>query len=177
MKENNMDNPSKVRHIADHEVTGKDLVAEKPFKINEENSRRFVRLEISAPMSLSKLKDVLGGFWPQQDGPALKGIILNISAGGALVELEHALNEGDIVSMYFQLQEGTTLEGVLGLVKRCDPDSEVCLTGIEFVTRQRLSDLLSQAEMDMLPNDLNDFTGAIRETLGQYVSRRAVEAS
>jgi len=164
-----MKDTSKVRFVSDVDMDEKDIKGRKPFKVSSENQRRFVRLEISSPMWLKKLKDVFGNFWPDQGGPVIDGTILNISGGGVLVELGEPVNEGDIVSMCFTLQGEESLESVLGLVKRSDVEDDFCLVGIEFVDRRRLRDLLSQGELDILSTEFSDFGESVKDCLQKYL--------
>ena len=144
----------------------------KRFKVQKEDKRRFVRLQISSPMAMRKIRQAGGEFWPNGEKHVIDGIILNISAGGVLVELEQSVDEGDIVSMRFTLQEDEKVDNVLGLVKRTDVDSGTFLVGIEFITRQRLYDLMSEREIELLPESLNGFDERIRQVVNKYVDQR-----
>ncbi|MDZ4724401.1 MAG: PilZ domain-containing protein [candidate division Zixibacteria bacterium] len=141
----------------------------KPFRLEQENTRRFIRLDISSPMSLIKLKDEFGNFRPNGDWHVVNGSILNISVGGVLTELDQSVSTGDIVSMTFTLQEVESLQNVLGVVKRADLEDGVCLAGIQFISRSQLSDILSQAQMDILPKSLVNFNDGVKELLKKYI--------
>jgi c-di-GMP-binding flagellar brake protein YcgR len=164
-----MKTDSKTKHIKD--VTPETAVykARRPFKVSQEEKRRFIRLEISSPMSLKRIKDREGHYWAQGDWQLIQGLILNISAGGILVDLDQALEEGDVVSMNFTLQNVEGLDNILGFVKRVDIDTDGCLAGIEFVTREHLVDYFSQAEMDMLGSEYTNFDTSVRQVLSRYV--------
>jgi len=164
-----MKNKSKTKFISDLNISEKNFKARKPFKINRENQRQFVRLEISTPMTLRKIKDIFGNFWPSEEENSVAGDILNISGGGVLVDLDQPLNEQDIVSMRFSLQDVKALDNVLGLVKRVEHDDNCYLTGIEFVTYQQLEDRLSSAELKLLDNNFDDFSHRITDVLKQYI--------
>lgn len=157
------------RFVHDVEATDPGVGARRPLRIEQENRRRYVRLEIVSPMWLRRLKDAFGNFTPTEAEPELSGEILNIGAGGVLVELAQPLNEGDIVAMRFRLEGLESLDNVLGLVKRCDHDGAVCLTGIEFVTREHLRDRLSAAELDLLGERAADFNEGVRRVLARYL--------
>jgi hypothetical protein len=153
----------------------KDVAAEagmvsvrKPFRIEAEDKRRFIRLVISSPMSMKKIRDTAGNYWPEGDWHVIHGMILNISAGGVLVELDQAVEEGDVVSMQFTIQEVEGLDNVLGLTKRVDIDPEGCLAGIEFITREQLSDHFSQGEMELLSETYTNFDDSVRQVLNRY---------
>ena len=98
--------------------------------------------------------------------------MLNISAGGVLVDLNEAINSGDIVSMHFILQDVEPLDDILGLTKRVEQSEEGCLTGIEFLARERLEDMLSGAEIDLIEGNYTDFGESVRGVLKQYMYRQ-----
>jgi len=164
-----MKTKEKVKFVKDVETENTEFAARKPFRVNRENKRRFIRLQISSPMTMKKIKDAVGNFWPEGDWHMINGTILNISAGGVLVDIDQPLLEGDVVCMYFTLQDVECLDNVLGLVKRVDGENGFFLAGIEFITRDYLNDLFSGGELEMLPNDLNNFDNSVREVLNKYV--------
>jgi len=73
--------------------------------------------------------------------------------------------------MRFILQDVEKLDNVLGLVKRVDPDGEGCLVGIEFISRENLKDMLSQAEIDLLSENISGFEATVQQVLGRYLYR------
>ncbi len=164
-----MNDSTKVKFVNDVEVEQSELRARKPFSLKRDNQRRFIRLEIASPMSLRKIKDIFGNFWPQEQVYSVAGNILNISPGGVLIETEEPLNEADIVAMRFTLQDQKTLEHVLGVVKRVDRDEDIYLTGIEFVNRDHLADTLTRGELDLLSNRLDDFQHSVQDVLKSYL--------
>ena len=99
-----MKNSQNIKYVKDVATGEGQRSASGPFRMKQENERRFVRLEISSPMSLKRLKDIEGGFEPGSDWHVIHGTILNISAGGVLTELDQAVSEGDVVSMHFTIQ-------------------------------------------------------------------------
>lgn len=157
-----------------HEIpaTADTITVQRPFKLETDKRRRFIRLEISSPMSLDRIKSSDGGFSPEGNGQTINGTILNISAGGVLLDLDQSLNEGEIVLMSFTLQEVERLENVLGLVKRIDNDTDGIIVGIEFLSSKRLADLLSQAELDLISERITSFDNGIKALLDRYISRR-----
>jgi len=159
----------KVKYVHDVTAKEKELAVRKPFRMNRDNQRRFIRLEISSPMTINKIKDAVGNFWPEGDWHLINGMILNISAGGVLVEVDQPLLEGDVVSMSFTLQDVECLDNVLGLVKRVDGEDGFFLAGVEFITREYLEDLFSRGELDLLPEDLSNFNESVRNVLNKYV--------
>ena len=173
-----MTQKSKTRFIHDVSTTETDIIVQRPFKLERDDMRRFVRLEITSPMSLNKIRDTAGNFWPQGDRHAIHGHILNISGGGVLVEVDQQLDEGDVVIMRFTLQEVESLDWVLGLVKRSDLDESSYLVGIEFITRESLADLFTRAQLDLLPAQLHDFNESVHLMLNKYIrSQRSAAAS
>lgn len=163
----------KTRHVTDV-VAEEDVVrARRPFKVSKEDQRRFIRLEIASPMSMQKVKDGTGNYWPQGDWHIINGMILNISAGGVLLDLDQAVDEGDIVSMHFTLQEVEGLDRILGKVKRTDMVPEGCLAGVEFVTKEFLLDYFSQAEMDLLGDNHTNFDASVRRVLNKYIYKES----
>ncbi len=164
-----MTHRGRTRFIQDVATQERAVTGGTRFKVQKEDKRRFVRLEISSPMAMRKIRQAGGEFWPTGERHVIDGVILNISAGGVLVELDQSVDEGDIVSMRFTLQEQETVDNVLGLVKRTDVDSGTFLVGIEFINRERLYDLMSQNEIDLLPENLSGFNERIRQVLDKYV--------
>lgn len=153
--------------------TTESVRVRKPFKVSHENQRRFVRIKISAPMSLQKIKDTDGGFWPEGEWHVANGTVLNISAGGVLVDLDQAVTTGDIVVMQFTLQEVEPLEHILGRVKRADRDESGCLAGIEFISREYLQDHFSEAEIELMGGRPTSFDESVRAALNRYVRNGA----
>jgi hypothetical protein len=169
-----MNSTQRTKFVREVDTETDELTVKKPFKVERDEKRRFIRLEISSPMSMKRIKDTTGGYWPQGENRVIEGTILNISAGGVLVDLQEMVEEGDVVAMHFTLQEVETLDDVLGLVKRVDPDAEAVTAGIQFITRDYLSDLFSQAEMDLLPKRYGNFDDSVRQVLNRYFEREIV---
>jgi len=145
------------------------LAVKKPFKLSLEQKRRFIRLEISEPVQMSILKDENDGFWPEGNGPDYTGSILNLSAGGVLIMTEAPLREGMIILMTMSLQDVEVIDNVIGLIKRVDDDSDERLVGVEFISRERLTDLLSHSEIELLHDDILSFDDQLKKTLNKYV--------
>lgn len=171
-----MNDTPRTRFINDVEVTDKHWQIRKPFKVSQDNQRRFIRLEIATPLMLRKVRDIFGNFWPTQDEYQVDGEILNISPGGVLAELNQPLNENDIVALRFSLQETEIVDNILGLVKRVDNDEDTYLTGIEFITREQLEDRLSEAEMELLSDELGSFDNRVNEVLQRYLVARTPQS-
>jgi hypothetical protein len=166
-----MESNTHTRFVADVDMQGTNIRIRSPFQLHRSEQRQFVRLEISSPMSLRKIKDIAGGFWPGGDSYPIDGTILNISAGGVLVEIDEPLSEGDLVAMRFTLREGETLNNVLGVVKRVEADDGTFLVGAEFVDRTHLRDKLTHGELELLSEQPADFTQSVRDVLEKYIYR------
>ena len=54
-----MKNAEKVRFVSEVDIGDKQVEVKKPFKMDEDNQRRFIRLEISAPVWMKSVKDCL----------------------------------------------------------------------------------------------------------------------
>ncbi|MEW5924018.1 MAG: PilZ domain-containing protein [Candidatus Zixiibacteriota bacterium] len=145
-----------------------------PFRIEKDEKRRFIRLEITDPLSYSVLKDREGSFWPEIDGPSYTGSILNISAGGVLVLSDAPLQEGTLVVIRMMLQGVEVINNVIGIVKRAESDEGEWLIGIEFITRESLRDYVSAAEYELIPKDVSSFDEHLRTVLNKYISERKV---
>lgn len=149
------------------------IKARRPLKVTDQDKRRFVRLEITKPMAIRRIKDAFGNYWAEGDQEN-HGTLLNLSAGGVLIEVEEPLNEGDVVGMRFVVPDVEPLDGVLGLVKRCELDEDVHLVGVQFVNREQLKDMLTEAEMTLLDGKFSEFQQTVREVLNNYLYREQV---
>ena len=145
-----------------------------PFKLEKDEKRQFIRIEITDPLGYSILKDRAGSFWPKGDGPAYTGSILNISAGGVLIIGQAPLQEGTLVIIKMNLQGVEVIKDVIGIVKRSEQDENDWLVGIEFITRESLVDYMTAAEFDMIPEDVRSFNEHLQDILNNYVSRMRV---
>lgn len=155
--------------------TGENVVGVRPpFKLTKDKQRRYIRLEISEPMTFSVLRDRTDGFKPQADGLELQAAILNISAGGVLLTTKTPLDEGTFLVMNMTLQDMETIDNVIGVVKRADRDEDEWLVGIEFISREYLVDHFSAAELGLLSTGLDSFDERLKTTLNKYVYYRKV---
>lgn len=150
-------------------ATTVDFEVRPPFKIMDDNRRRFIRIDIGEPVRYRAIKAADGGFWPDGDGPEGDGELLNISAGGMLVFVTEPVLENSILSMTLQLEGCEPIDNILGKVKRVEIDAGGYLVGIESITRERLADNLGRAEIDQLPTVLASFTERLRLLLNDYV--------
>ncbi len=166
-----MKHATRTKYFSDIDVHERQQQSRRPFRVEQDNQRRFVRLEISSPIALKKVKDSLGGFWPEGTTYAIDGTILNVSPGGVLIETEQPLGEHEIVAMRFTLQGDEVLEHILGMVKRSEKMDDFYLSGIEFINRGHLEDKLSQGEIDMLSDKLVNFQEMVQQVLARYITK------
>ncbi len=154
---------------------GENVVSVKPpFQLMHDQQRRYIRLEISEPIAYAVVKNNSGGFWPQGDGPAYDGRILNLSAGGVLLTSADPVEEGSLLVIRMKLQDVEILDNVIGLVKRSDGGDGDWLIGVEFLSSDQLQDRLSSAELDMIVADIAPFDIRLREVLAKYVYHKRV---
>jgi hypothetical protein len=126
------------------------------------NTRRYLRLPIATPTVVRYLNGdpatrtfILSG--------RVSGTLLNLGAGGALVLCEHAPQPGELTTLELSLSDQYSFGGVLGKVKRVEPDEEGgFLVGIEFGT---LASLAVERADWQLPPGVVRFDSAFREAL------------
>jgi hypothetical protein len=167
-------NRNDVKIVADS-VVGPDAVSVRPpFKMRKDGLRRYIRLEISEPVTFTVLKDKNGRFSPGGERPIYSGSILNISAGGALLISENPAEEGTVIFLQMSLQGIEILDHIVGVVKRAEMDAGDWLIGVEFVSRDGLSDLMSEAEIAVLPENAASFDERVKAVLNKYIFYRKV---
>jgi len=164
----------RLKIISDVEAGANVVSVKKPFKLIHEQTRRYIRLEISEPVTFSVLKDNEDGFWPDGDGASYQGGILNISAGGVLIVSTEPVGEGSLVLLKMSLQDIEVLDHIIGLVKRIDESDGEWLIGVEFIARERLNDVLSRGELDVLNAKIASFDEQLQKTLNKYVYYRRI---
>lgn len=149
-----------------------DFEVKPPFEIMEDNRRRFIRIDFKEPISFTALKSADGTFWPDGDGPHGTGEILNISAGGILMFTDEPVLENSLLSMSVTIEDCNEIDNILGLVKRSEIDSGGYLVGIESITREKLFDMLSEKEIELISGDVASFTERLRSLLNNYIYSR-----
>jgi len=167
-------NDPRLKIISDIEAGDNVLSVKRPFKLYQDEKRRYIRLEIAEPIDLSILKDDVEGYWPEGDGPNYKGSILNLSAGGVLVISDSPVKEGMLVLLKIYLQDIEVLDNIIGLVKRVDDDDTERLIGIEFISREYLKDVFSSSEIEFLPDNVASFNEQLKKALNKYVYYKRV---
>ncbi len=160
---------SRTKIISEIETGDNVVSVKKPFKLYKDRSRRYIRLEISEPISFLILRDREGGFRTRPDGQTYNGSILNVSAGGVLITSETPLEEGSLLIMKMNLQEVEVIDKIVGMVKRADADGDEWLIGIEFISREYLVDHFSSAELELIPREVASFDERLKKTLNKYV--------
>ena len=135
-------------------------------------SRRFLRLPWASPTVVRYLNG----------DPSTKtfvlsarvaGTLLNVSAGGALVLCENAPQPGELMTLELYLDDQVSFGGILGKVKRVEPDEEGgFLVGAEFGTLKSLA--LERASWQLPPGVVR-FDTAFREALHHYLFTLEVE--
>jgi c-di-GMP-binding flagellar brake protein YcgR len=121
-----------------------------PLTIRRTQRRRYVRLDISAPVSFRLLslkeKDCLVSKMEHS------GVILNIGGGGILLVTKRKLEEGDFIIVDMNLEGCEVISGVLGRVKRSEQSNEdEFLVGVEFCPQEELEYYLSSEQIAQLP--------------------------
>lgn len=159
---------SKTKYLSDVTVD-KQFKVKKPFKILSEENRRFIRIEISEPVDMMNIKDSYECIIEEDRVYDISGSILNISAGGVLVDIDSVLEENDLVLLKFSLQDTITLNNVLGLVKRVDHDEDGTLTGIEFLSTENLKDIIPAVNYEMVEGQVGSFEDKIQQKLSEYL--------
>jgi hypothetical protein len=141
-----------------------ELVKTQPIK----QARRYVRIEISSPVSFVPFRLPLSG--PVDREGVERGTILNISGGGVLLEAEGDFKPSDFLLLRIGLFENCHLENVLGRVKRVEACGDgKCLLGAEFLTRQMLEGLVADLPKGFLPDEIGAFDEKLRELLSRQI--------
>ena len=166
-----MSEKTKVKYISEYDITDSDLLVKKPFKLKTENQRRFIRIEISAPVSMRNLKDNINSII-DDEVYTIDGTIFNISANGVLVEMNEEVALKDYILMKFTIQDVEVLDSILGIVKRIDREQDSNLVGIEFLSPKALEDSLSKPEIELLQENITNFNDSVHETLEKYIYKK-----
>ncbi len=148
--------------------------------IKRSQRRRFVRIDIAGDITFRVLET------KQQHGGGLslekKGELLNISAGGILINTKEKLKQDDIILMNFWLKNSQRLMNILGIAKRVersdetDSQAEDNIIGIEFLSKEELGEKLPFNLAEFLPPDASCFNEALQQVIVQFVYRQQVEA-
>jgi c-di-GMP-binding flagellar brake protein YcgR len=144
---------------------GESFVLKQPLQLYKTRRRRYVRLEIAAPIVFSTInvdRPLDHDHLDQQDGT-----LLNISGGGALLACSKQLAENSYISMNLELSGLEMLTGVVGKVKRVDDDSEgEYLVGVEFCSEKELTSVFGEANIGSV---ISSFDNRVKRYLLRYV--------
>jgi len=157
-------------------VTQKEAPAAQPAATTDRQTRRFVRIEVSTPVSFVPFRLPLAG--PVDLSQICSGRVLNISGGGLLLESSAWVEPADYLLLRIGLFENCHLERVVGRVKRMESTgSGECLLGIEFLTREMLHQLVSDLPNGYLPQESGAFDEKLRELLSKQVFAKKSSSS
>jgi c-di-GMP-binding flagellar brake protein YcgR len=96
------------------------------------------------------------------------GRLLNISAGGFLIETNQNIKNGSIIMTNFTLRNGEKLENILSIINRSEKlTGSAFLIGSEFIPSEKLAEFGLEKLMEFLPPD----SGAFDERLQELVVR------
>ncbi len=148
-----------------------NFIIKQPLQLYKERKRRFVRLEIAAPVTYGVLNVDRPLSEALQDQHS--GTILNISGGGVLMVGETGLTEGTYVTMSFELTGSDLITGIAGKVKRVDDDGEGgFLFGIEFCSETELDSVFGSANIGSV---ISSFDTKVKRFLLKYIFARKVQ--
>ncbi len=149
-------------------VTKKTSPVAQPAASADRQTRRFVRIEVSSPVSFVPFRLPLAG--PVDVSQICNGRVLNISGGGLLLETSAWVEPSDYLLLRIGLFENCHLERVVGRVKRMESTgSGECLLGIEFLTREMLHQLVAELPNGYLPSESGAFDEKLRELLSKQI--------
>jgi c-di-GMP-binding flagellar brake protein YcgR len=148
-----------------------NFVIKQPLQLYKERKRRFVRLEIAAPVTygILNIDRPLDEALQNQHN----GTILNISGGGVLMVGDTSLTEGTYVTMSFELSGSDLITGIAGKVKRVDEDGEGgYLVGVEFCSETELQSVFGHANIGSV---ISSFDTKVKRFLLKYIFARKVQ--
>ncbi len=134
--------------------------------------RRYVRLDITSQIDLKLIvsEPEQGGFIP------FCGEVLNVSAGGVLIESEEAMPEDAYVMMEFELNGSDRISGVVGRIRRCETESDSShLIGVEFCTSEDIAQKCPLECKKLLDEEYCSFDDKVRQLINRYVFNRKVQ--
>ncbi len=155
------------------ETQAKDenFVIKQPLQLYKERKRRFVRLEIAAPVTYG----VLNIDRPLDEAlqNQRNGTMLNLSGGGVLMVVDQNLTEGTYLTLSFELAGSDLITGIAGKVKRIDDDGEGgYLAGVEFCSETELSSVFGNANIGSV---ISSFDNKVKRFLLKYIFARKVQ--
>jgi c-di-GMP-binding flagellar brake protein YcgR len=143
-------------------------LAEIPFPVRTSQGRKYVRIELSSPVTFRLLALSQGEL--KITNEETSGEILNLSAGGMLLVTDSPVEEQSFALMTMNLNKLAFLDGVLGKIKRVEPSGEGdFLVGVEFTSRGELEKLSSPEQVENLPVKVESFDRKIRKTISKFM--------
>jgi len=143
-----------------------------PLKIRRTQRRRYIRLDISAPVTFRILSlQVEEGLISKLEH---SGVILNVGGGGILMVTKRKLKEGNFIILDMNLEGCEVISGVLGRTKRIEQSGDEFLVGVEFCPQEELEYYLSSEQIAQLPVRVRSFNQRLREVLSKYIFYRQV---
>lgn len=133
--------------------------------------RRYVRLDITSPIDIKLLVPASGenetaGMIP------FRGEVINVSAGGMLIESTDAMPENEYIVLEFELNKKAKLEGIVGKIKRCDTEDDCRhFVGIEFCTKEDIDQNCPAEYQQLLNEQCVSFDEKVRELINKHVFR------
>lgn len=155
----------------DSHTKDENFVIKQPLQLYKERKRRFVRLEIAAPVTYG----VLNIDRPLDEALQNQhnGTMLNLSGGGVLMVVDQSLTEGTYLTMSFELAGSDLITGIAGKVKRIDDDGEGgYLVGIEFCSETELNSVFGNANIGSV---ISSFDNKVKRFLLKYIFARKVQ--
>lgn len=138
-----------------------------PLKVKRTQRRRYIRLDISAPVTFRILS------LQTEEGLISKlehsGVIINVGGGGVLMVTKRKLKEGDFIVLDMNLEGCEVISGVLGRTKRIEQSGDEFLVGVEFCPQEELEYYLSSEQIAQLPVKVKSFNQRLREVLSKYI--------
>lgn len=131
----------------------------------KKTDRRFVDLTLSGEVTLSLIKDPGSSFEAQGDDETFSGSILHISEESALIESTRLVQEGSLLSLSVSVESQNDIADSLAIVTRIDQDNDVWILGLSFVGRDKLVDILSGAEVELLDKKYESFAVQVKRLL------------
>ena len=128
--------------------------------------RKNVRLEIAGDVTFRIIES------PDSNNVGVStectGKLLNISAGGFLIETKESIKDGSIIMTNFTLRNGEKLSNILSIINRSEKLTQnVFLIGSEFIPQAKLAEYGLEKLMEFLPPE----SGAFDERLQDLVVR------
>jgi len=131
--------------------------------------RRYVRLDITSPIDIKLLVPSS----ENNDEPGLipfRGEVINVSAGGMLIESADALPEEEYVVLEFELNSTAHLTGIVGKIKRCDTEEDSQhFIGIEFCTKDDIEQNCPTDYQVLLKEQCMSFDDKVRDLINKHV--------